>query len=154
MPNRLIIPLLVAASVAFARGSSGHKEPTTAMTTAPQNEQQKGAPVASSFSVDVSDQPRFELSVANNTKKMIELRFPNGQTHEFVVIDAAGNEVWRWSDGRMFTQSLQNKLVKARETAVYASSWDAEKMHGRFTAIATLMSDNHPIEQRVEFALK
>ncbi len=110
--------------------------------------------MVSSFSVDVSDQPRFELSVANNTKKMIELRFPNGQTHEFVVIDSEGNEVWRWSDGRMFTQSLQNKLVKARDTAVYASRWDAEKMHGRFTAVATLMSDNHPIEQRIDFALK
>jgi len=153
MPNRLIIPLLVAASVAFARGYSTPKEPITASTTA-QNQQQKGAPVASSFSVDVRDELRFQLSVANNTRKMIELRFPNGQTHEFVVIDAEGNEVWRWSDGRMFTQSLQNKLVKARDTAVYASTWDAEKMHGRFTAIATLMSDNHPIEQRVEFALK
>jgi len=153
MPNRLIIPLLVAASVAFARGYSTPKEPITASTTT-QNQQQKGAPIASSFSVDVRDELRFQLSVANNTRKMIELRFPNGQTHEFVVIDADGNEVWRWSDGRMFTQSLQNKLVKARDTAVYASTWDAEKMHGRFTAIATLMSDNHPIEQRVEFALK
>lgn len=151
MPNRLIIPLLFAASVAFARGSSGHKEKINATT---QNQHQKGAPVASSFSVDVTDELRFELSVANNTKKMIELRFPNGQTHEFVVIDAGGNEVWRWSEGRMFTQSLQNKLVKARDTAVYASSWDAEKMHGRFTAIATLKSANHPIEQRIEFALK
>ncbi len=153
MPNRLIIPLLVAASVAFARGYAAPGESTSA-STATQNQQQKGAPVASSFSVDVRDELRFQLSVANNTRKMIELRFPNGQTHEFVVIDAEGNEVWRWSDGRMFTQSLQNKLVKARDTAVYASSWDAEKMHGRFTAIATLMSDNHPIEQRVEFDLK
>ncbi len=153
MPNRLIIPLLVAASVAFARGYSAPKEPTTASIKT-ENQQQKGAPIASSFSVDVRDELRFQLSVANNTRKMIELRFPNGQTHEFVVIDAEGNEVWRWSDGRMFTQSLQNKLVKARDTAVYASTWDAEKMHGRFTAIATLMSDNHPIEQRVEFALK
>lgn len=151
MPNRLIIPLLFAASVAFARGSSGHKESTTATT---QHQQQKGTPVASSFSVDVRDGLRFELSVANNTKKMIELRFPTGQTHDFAVIDARGNEVWRWSDGRMFTQALQNKLVKARDTAVYASSWDAEKMHGTFTAIATLRSDNHPIEQRVQFALK
>lgn len=151
MPNRLIIPLLFAASVAFARGSSGHRDSSSATV---QHQQQKGAPVASSFSVDVKDGLRFELSVANNTKKMIELRFPSGQTHDFVVVDAEGNQVWRWSDGRMFTQSLQNKLVKARDTAVYATNWDAEAMHGRFTAIATLKSDNHPIEQRVDFALK
>jgi hypothetical protein len=27
-------------------------------------------------------------------------------------------------------------------------------MHGRFTAVAVLPSDNHPIEERVEFELK
>jgi len=151
MPNRLIIPLLFAASVAFVRGSSGHKESVTPVS---ENQHKKEGPIASSFSVGVRDGLRFELSVANNTKKMIELRFANGQTHDVAVVDDKGNEVWRWSDGRMFTQSFQNKLVKARDTAVYASNWDAKKMHGRFTAIATLMSDNHPIEQRVEFALK
>ena len=85
---------------------------------------------------------------------MIELRFPSGRTHEFIVQDASGAEVWRWSKTRMFTQGLQNKLLKAKESAAFVERWDAEDLRGRFTAIAILPSDNHPIEERVEFELK
>jgi len=151
MPNRLIVPLLCAASVAFARGSSGHKEATLATT---QHEQRKGEPLSSSLSVNVQDGLRFQLIVENNTGKMIELRFPGGQTHDFIVVDSAGKEVWRWSAGRMFTQALQNKLIKSRDTAVFADTWEASGMHGNFTAVAILTSENHRLEQRVAFSLK
>ena len=85
---------------------------------------------------------------------MIEFRFADGQTHDFAVQDESGKEVWRWSAGRMFTQALQNKLVKGKEVATFSEDWDAKNMHGKFTAIATLKSDNHPIEERVDFELK
>lgn len=96
----------------------------------------------------------FKLDVRNNTSRMVELRFPNGMTHEFIVQDASGKEVWRWSKSRMFTQGLQNKLVKAKEVATFREAWNAEHLSGKLTAIALLPSDNHPIEERVEFELK
>ena len=85
---------------------------------------------------------------------MIELRFPNGKTHDFYVLDGSGNEVWRWSKGRMFTQTLQNKLIKSKDNAVFADKWDAADAHGKFTAVAVLASENHPVEERAEFELK
>ncbi len=150
MTNRLIIPLLCAATVAFARGTTNHKE-TLAASSANGNSKSE---LTSSFSVNSNHGVEFKLDVRNNTKKMIELRFADGQTHDFVVQDASGKEVWRWSADRMFTQALQNKLVKASETATFSEDWDAKDMHGKFTAIATLRSNNHPIEERVDFELK
>ena len=149
MTNRFIIPLLCAATVAFARGTTGHKE-TLASTT---NTKAKSE-LSSTFVVRANTRVEFQLDIRNNTKRMIELRFPSGKTHEFVVEDASGKEVWRWSKSRMFTQGLQNKLVKAKDAAVFREEWNPQDVKGKFTAIATLPSNNHPIEERVEFELK
>ena len=84
---------------------------------------------------------------------MLELRFPDGQTHDFVVVDFAGKEVWKWSEGRMFTSAMRSTTLKGRGEETYAESWDAHGMHGSFTAIATLRSDNFPVQSKVQFVL-
>ena len=149
MTNRFIIPLLCAASVAFARGTTGHKE-----TLASSTNTQSKSELSATFSVKAHGHVELQLDVRNNTSRMMELRFPNGKTHDFIVQDASGKEVWRWSKSRMFTQGLQNKLVKSKDVATFGEVWDAEDMKGKFTAIAVLSSDNHPIEERVEFELR
>lgn len=151
MTNRLIIPLLCAASVvAFARGNSGHTTKTETITTANHSK----SLLTSKFTVNAGSRVEFNLDVRNNSKKMVELRFKDGKTHDFYVKDASGKEVWRWSKSRMFTQGMQNKLVKARDVAVFSESWNPSKAHGNYTAVAVLPSENHPIEERVEFEIK
>ena len=110
--------------------------------------------MSSTFSVRANGHVEFQLDVRNNTARMLELRFPNGKTHEFIVQDASGKEVWRWSKSRLFTQGVQNKLVKAKNVATFSEEWESESLKGKFTAIALLPSDNHPVEERVEFELK
>jgi hypothetical protein len=152
MSNRLIIPLLLcAATVAFASSSSSHKADPTKKSVGRHHD---SATIASSFTVSVRDGVDFTLEVKNNTNRMVELRFPSGMTHDFVVLDESGKEVWRWSAGRMFTQSLQNKLIKSHDSAVFADRWAASNAHGKFTAVAILASENHPVEERVGFELK
>ena len=151
MTNRLIIPLLCAASVvAFARGNSGHNSRTTASTTSVRAK----STLTSKFTVNAGSRVEFNLDVRNNSKKMVELRFRDGKTHDFFVEDASGKEVWRWSKSRMFTQGMQNKLIKAKDVATFTEGWDAENLKGKFSATAVLLSDNHPIEERVQFELK
>ena len=152
MPNSPVILLLSAACVAFASSSSVRKP-------APSKNQvehhHRGAQsLASTFDVKVKNGVQFNLRVNNNTGKMTELRFQNGMTHDFVVLDESGNEVWRWSKGRMFTQAMQAKLVKANDSALFVDEWDGRNAHGKFTAVAILRSDNHPVEERIEFALR
>jgi hypothetical protein len=69
------------------------------------------------------------------------------------VLDTVGREVWRWSEGRMFTQSIRNRVLGSRETMTYREEWDGDRMHGRYTAVATLRSAAHPLEQRIDFTL-
>ena len=151
MTNRFVIPLLCAASVvAFARGNSGHNLKTAASTSS----RSAKTLLTSKFTVNAGRRVEFDLDVRNNSLKMVELRFRDGKTHDFYVKDASGKEVWRWSKSRMFTQGVQNKLVKARDVAVFSEEWIPSNAHGRYTAVAVLPSANHPIEEQVEFDLK
>ena len=84
---------------------------------------------------------------------MLELRFPDGQTHDFVVKDFAGKEVWRWSTGRMFTSAMRSETLKGKEDTIYAESWSSKGQHGSFTAVAILKSNNFPVETSVQFVL-
>lgn len=97
----------------------------------------------------------FTFRITNNAKKRLELVFPSGQTHDFVVVDAAGEEVWRWSAGRMFTQVLQNKILGANGTLAYEVAWTPPPGTdgATLTAVATLLSENHPVEERTAFAV-
>ena len=96
---------------------------------------------------------RFALHVTNRADKNLELMFPSGQTHEFVVTDDTGHEVWRWSEGRMFTQALQSRLLAGAETATYEESWQPGTRTGRFTVVATLRSTSHTVLQTAEFVV-
>ncbi|MGQ0640995.1 MAG: BsuPI-related putative proteinase inhibitor [Gemmatimonadaceae bacterium] len=96
----------------------------------------------------------FTFRITNNANKKLELVFPSGHTHDVVVVDAAGEEVWRWSTGRMFTQALQNRVLGAGDTLSYEMVWTPTENSGSaLTAVATLLSENHPLEQRTEFAI-
>jgi hypothetical protein len=158
MYNRFIAPLCCIAAVAFACGprpSSVLSASTTAdapVPAAPRTDATR-EPLASSLSVRVQDGVALALRVTNSSEKQLEINFPGGQTYEFRVVDAKGRELWRWSEGRMFTQSLQNRLLGAGETLTFEEQWKAHDAHGKFVAIATMLSDNHPVETRVEFVL-
>ena len=112
-----------------------------------------GPPVVSSLDVQTNGTVHFALHVTNNAGKRMELTFPSGLTHDIVILDDIGREVWRWSEGRMFTQALQNRILDASETVSYDAEWTPSTEHGAFVAVASLRSENHPVEQRVQFTL-
>ncbi len=112
-----------------------------------------GPPVASSLDVQLTDDVRFALHITNHATKRLELSFPDGLTHDISVVDDRGREVWRWSEGRLYTQTLQNRILDADETLSYRAEWRPETLHGTFTAVASLRSVNYPLEQRVRFTL-
>ena len=159
--SRITIALVGAGAFAFACSPRSHSEaapaiatagPVVALQAAPRRS--SGQRLSTTFDVKLQeDGVNFALRVTNATKKHVELTFPNGQTHEFVVVDSAGREVWRWGTTRMFTQSVQNKLLGGGESMRISERWERPVQHGRYTAIATLTSTNFPVEERADFVL-
>jgi len=161
--RNLLIPLLCLGAVAFACGPRSHSEASLVSVNiakpiaaapvvkkAPKKEQQ--VRVAPSFTVSVEHKSiRFALDIANPTKKDVELTFPDGQTHDFVVLDSVGREVYRWGAGRMFTQSVQNRTIDGGETMHISETATLDVPPGSYVAVATLRSTNFPVEERAPF---
>lgn len=148
---RLVPAFVAAAAFIFACGPRSHS------SEAPERASSVNGPSIVT-ALDVRQQGNavaFTFRVTNNAKKKLELVFPSGQTHDLVVFDNAGEEVWRWSAGRMFTQALQNRIVGAHETISYEVAWTppGRSPGTMLTAVATLLSENHPLEQKAEFAV-
>jgi intracellular proteinase inhibitor BsuPI len=151
MKTRLVPALLLAAVFAYACGPRNHAaEPSRAPL---RRTAVSGPAVASSLQVKLNHDVAFAFHVTNGESKRLELTFPSGQTHEIVVLDSAGKEVWRWSEGRMFTQALQSKVLEANETVTYDASWKPASGPGKYVAVASLMSQNHPLQERIEFEI-
>lgn len=149
MSSRLFLSFLAAGAIALACGPRTHSAEVPAAHT----HMDSGKPLASSLDVAVGDQVSFTLQLTNSSSKRQEIDFPSGQTHDFAVQDSTGRTIWRWSDGRMFTQALQTKPLDAGETMSYDEKWDPAGLHGRYTVVARLNSTNFPLEKRVEFVL-
>ena len=94
------------------------------------------------------------LDLTNATKKNLELEFPSGQEYDFAVLDSTGREVYRWGKERMFTQSLQNRVLDGGETRRYEERADKALPNGSYVAVATLRSSNYPVQERVNFRLQ
>ena len=147
--NRIVVSaLILLASVAYACG------PRARATETEQRKTVEGPPIISTLDVKIRDGVEFTFRVTNNERAKIELLFPSGQTHEFTVVDSLGRNVWRWSEGRMFTQAFQNKFLESGASVTYEAAWRAEVPPGRYVAIALLMSENKPVEQRTTFEVR
>ena len=149
--SRFLVSLLLAGAIALACGprlrSTPPPDPTPAAHAA------NGQKLANSLDVSVRGGVKLVYHVTNISDSKLEIDFPNGQTHDFVVLDDGGREVWRWSKERIFTQAFQSKFLDEKETMTIEAHWDAARRTGKFTAVAQLLSSNHPLEQRVEFTL-
>ena len=149
MLSRITVPLLAAAGLVFA---CGPRTPSPVASARPKAG--KDAGITSHVMVDTAKGTvRFAIEVANESGKRVELLFPDGRTHDFAVLDSVGHEVWRWSEGRMFTQGMRNRLLDAHDSTVYDERWEPPAP-GRYTLVAQLNSDNYPVRQRVDFALR
>jgi hypothetical protein len=148
MLSRITVPLVAAAVLVFA---CGPRTPSPVATARPKAGVDKG--ITSHVMVDTAQGTvRFAIEVTNDSRKRVELTFPDGRTHDFAVLDESGREVWRWSSGRLFTQAMRNRLLDVHDSAIYAERW-TPTTPGRYTLVAQLHSENHPVQQKVAFAL-
>ncbi|KGP71092.1 BsuPI-related putative proteinase inhibitor [Pontibacillus yanchengensis] len=111
-----------------------------------------------------TEQVTFDFSLKNTTDKDVELGFSSGQQYEIVVKNAKDEEVYRYSQGKAFTEALTSKKVKAGESVAWKQAWNYKKEDkrvepGKYTAEITLVPNKingktieaKPFQQTVEF---
>lgn len=101
------------------------------------------------LSVTVGEVVRFAFAVTNEGAEPVELQFRNGQPAD-VAVEQDGAVVWRWSDGRMFSQALWSEQLAPGESVEHELTWD-DPATGRYEAVATLEAANADLEARTSF---
>jgi hypothetical protein len=87
------------------------------------------------------------------------LNFSSGQQYDFEV-RRAGQSVWRWSSGRLFTQALTELTIGPGERQVFTVTWNQQDNEGRpvapgaYTAAATLTTMGRPRPQTEPLAFR
>ena len=144
-------PPCLAAAVAYACGprTAFHGSGTGPTSTPPTR-----PAVAAALDVNVQGRVRFALRVTNNAAKRLELTFPSGQTHDFVVIDRRGTWSGVGAKGACSRRPCRTECSTSDETPVLRGELDPRRRCTvMFVAVASLRSENHPVEQRVQFTL-
>ncbi|WP_100404923.1 BsuPI-related putative proteinase inhibitor [Bacillus solitudinis] len=62
------------------------------------------------------------LELKNETGQEAAVDFSSGQTYELVLTNQEGEEVYRFSEGKMFTMALVHKKVAEGESIVFEES--------------------------------
>lgn len=145
---KLAPSLLVAALATYACGP----RPPVGETHA-RKPQSGSRSLVSDINVAVGEEVVLALHIRNEAARKVEVAFPSGLTHDFEVQDSVGRVMWRWSEGRLFTQAMQNRVLEQDESLTYEADWTPRDLHGEFVAVVTLKSSSHPIEHRTKFTL-
>lgn len=98
-----------------------------------------------------TDRVEFEFEVENDGDDSEEITFRSGLSADFAVLDD-GTEVWRASDGQMFTQALRTETIAPGATERFSEVWD-DPEPGDYTVVATLNATGDDAEARAEFSV-
>jgi hypothetical protein len=98
-----------------------------------------------------ADRVEFEYTVENVGNDPEDLQFRSGLKADFAVLDG-DVEVWRASDGRMFTQALQTETLPAGDSRTFPGAWE-DPDPGTYTVVAELNTTGPDAEARTDFSV-
>jgi hypothetical protein len=114
--------------------------------------------------VRVDDGVTFAFTVTNPTTEHVALTFRDGQTADVIVrdndvkdgrsVETGDGElrdvVWRWSDGRAFTEAIRRSTLAPGEQAREEMTWE-NPIPGSYTAVAMLEAGDASVHARTVF---
>lgn len=116
--------------------------------------------LASSKSVYSKGEPvELLLTVINTSKTPLTVPFSSAKQYDF-VIKKDGQEVWRWSQGKMFAMALTQLKLEPRGGNLYRATWsqaDGSKKQvgpGTYEATATLLVSGHLLSANTSIEIK
>ncbi|HEU4751474.1 MAG TPA: BsuPI-related putative proteinase inhibitor [Armatimonadota bacterium] len=75
------------------------------------------------------EQVTLELTVRNTSNRPVRVPFATGQQYDFEVW-RGDRLVYRWSQGRVFTQALSSLLLNPDQSITYTGRWDQRNNEG------------------------
>lgn len=95
---------------------------------------------------------QFTLVVENAGHDPVSVTFRDSGDADFAVLTAAGKEVWRWSDARLFAQTLRPAEFAPGESATFEAEWP-DPASGDYTAVGELRIRESEVRAETPFSV-
>jgi hypothetical protein len=138
--------MVVAIGVASCRAEDNNTAPaaipsatSTGLSLVPGQQDPLHRPAQSNLELELiadrtsyrhGDLVHFVGRLTNLGPHIVQLEFHRGQRFDIEVIGDRGL-VWRWSDGRVFTQAAEDLALEPGEDVVFEAVWDMRTRDGR-----------------------
>ena len=95
------------------------------------------------------------LEVVNRSPRPVTLQFRDSQRYDFLIRNAQGQEVWRWSAGQMFAQILgEETLAPDGENLTYRTVKQLPLMRGLYTIIGVVPAMGAQMSARLQVTIQ
>lgn len=99
----------------------------------------------SSLTADSDDDSvEFNYVVENDGDSPVDLTFMSGKEFD-IAVEGDGEEIWCWSDGRMFTQAIKELTLDPGEELSFTATWE-DAGSGSYEATGTLAAQSETAE--------
>ncbi len=96
-----------------------------------------------SLTVTVGATVTFSLTVTNTSDAPTTITFPDGRQVDVAVFADDGDDpIWRWSEGRMFTQAVEHLELEPGGSRSWTREW-IDPSPGHLRAVAELVAECH-----------
>lgn len=96
------------------------------------------------------------IAVVIYSAKDTHLDFNTSQIYDLILLKD-GKQVWKWSDGKMFTQVMGSRIIKANEPLLFSVILDSAQIGltpGKYELTPIVCSRNPQSGQKVTFEIR
>jgi hypothetical protein len=107
------------------------------------------------ISYSVGEPIKMALKVFNYTKEDINFQFNTSQRYDFIIEDEEGNEIWRWSQDRMFAMALGEEILGSdNPEVIYTAEYGDKLSPGYYKVTGILVAQEKPMSGSIVVQVK
>ncbi|MGB2783028.1 MAG: BsuPI-related putative proteinase inhibitor [Atribacterota bacterium] len=98
------------------------------------------------MSYSIGEPIKMTLKIFNYTEEDIAFHFNTSQRNDFILEDEEGNEVWRWSEGRMFAMMLGEEILGTdNPEIIFSAEYKVKLGSGYYKVTGILVAQDTPM---------
>ena len=107
------------------------------------------------MSYSVGEPIMMTLKIFNYVEEDVVFNFNTSQRYDFIIEDEEGNEIWRWSEGRMFAQMLGEEILGPRNPEViYTAEYKDKLSPGYYKITGIFIAKDRPMSGSIIIEVK